>query len=192
MTRLGITGNGAATTSAWPNRRWSPATMLFPSLPTGIAAIWCSPGLPGRSWAKAIRPWRRCACRICRVRRISNRARASPRCCTDAPLGTPWSIRVTYSGTPGVKLSVADVLAGIRDVFTEPARALALVRGTSRNAGALYMFIAREVIRVWDATGEQVIREGVRGIGRERGSVLREKHQREGKPLNLKTLMLDW
>jgi hypothetical protein len=112
--------------------------------------------------------------------------------CTDAPLGTPWSIRVTYSGTPGVKMSVADVLTGIRDVFTEPARALALVRGTSRNAGALYMFIAREVIRVWDATGEQVIREGVRGIGRERGSVLREKHQREGKPLNLKTLMLDW
>ena len=48
------------------------------------------------------------------------------------------------------------------------------------------------MIRVWDATGEQLIREGVRGIGRERGSVLRDKHIREGKPLNLKTLMMDW
>jgi len=67
-----------------------------------------------------------------------------------------------------------------------------MVRQTSRNAGALYMFVAREIIRAYDATGEQLVREGVRGIGRERGTALKEKHLREGKPLNLKTLMLDW
>ena len=67
-----------------------------------------------------------------------------------------------------------------------------MVRQTSRNAGALYMFIAREIIRAYDATGEQLVRAGVRGIGRERGNALKEKHLREGKPLNLKTLMLDW
>jgi hypothetical protein len=106
--------------------------------------------------------------------------------------GAPWSIHANYDGAPSGKTSAANVLAGIRDVFTDPPRALGLVRGTSRNAGALYMFIAREVIRLWDATGEQVIREGVRGIGRERGSVLKEKHLREGKPLNLRSLMLDW
>ncbi|HYB10292.1 MAG TPA: L-2-amino-thiazoline-4-carboxylic acid hydrolase [Alphaproteobacteria bacterium] len=112
--------------------------------------------------------------------------------CTEASLDAPWSIRASFGGAPAGKTSVADVVAGIRNIFAEPARALALVRNTSRNAGALYMFIAREVIRAWDATGEQIVREGVRGIGRERGSVLREKHEREGKPLNLKTLMLDW
>jgi hypothetical protein len=111
---------------------------------------------------------------------------------TDVPLGAPWSIEASYTGKPAGRTSVDQVRAAIRDIFAEPARALAMVRGTSRNAGALYMFIAREVIRVWDATGEQLVREGVRGIGRERGSVLREKHVREGKPLNLKTLMLDW
>ena len=112
--------------------------------------------------------------------------------CSDAPLGAPWTIEVGYAGQAASRTSLDHARAGIRDIFAEPARALALVRGTSRNAGALYMFIAREVIRIWDATGEQLIREGVRGIGRERGSVLREKHTREGKPLNLKSLMLDW
>jgi L-2-amino-thiazoline-4-carboxylic acid hydrolase len=109
-----------------------------------------------------------------------------------AGIDGPWSLRARYAGKPAGRTGLEQVRARIRDIFAEPARALALVRGTSRNAGALYMFIAREVIRVWDATGEQVIREGVRAIGRERGTVLREKHIREGKPLNLKTLMEDW
>jgi hypothetical protein len=103
-----------------------------------------------------------------------------------------WSIPARYAGKPAGRTSLGQVRATIPDILSDPARALALVRGTSRNAGALYMFIAREVIRAWDATGEQLIREGVRGIGRERGSVLREKHVREGKLLNLKSLMQDW
>src|SRR5262249_46844386 len=109
-----------------------------------------------------------------------------------AAIEGPWSLRARYAGKPAGRTSPEQVRTQIRDIFAEPARALALVRGTSRNAGALYMFIAREVIRVWDASGEQVVREGVRGIGRERGTVLREKHTREGRPLNLKTLMEDW
>jgi hypothetical protein len=112
--------------------------------------------------------------------------------CIDASSEGPWSIQATYEGKPAGRTDLPQVRAAIRDIFAEPARALALVRGTSRNAGALYMFIAREVIRVWDATGEQLVREGVRGIGRERGSVLRDRHIREGKALNLKSLMLDW
>jgi len=112
--------------------------------------------------------------------------------CTKASLNSPWSIHAAYRGEPSGRTDAEQVRASIHDIFAAPTRALALVRNTSRNAGALYMFIAREVIRLWDATGEQVIREGVRGIGRERGSVLRERHTREGKSLNLKTLMLDW
>ncbi|HEV3175836.1 MAG TPA: L-2-amino-thiazoline-4-carboxylic acid hydrolase [Stellaceae bacterium] len=111
---------------------------------------------------------------------------------SDAAPGAPWTLEARYAGKPAGRTSLEQARDATRSIFAEPARALTLVRGTSRNAGALYMFIAREVIRVWDATGEQLVREGVRGIGRERGSVLRERHQREGKPLNLKTLMQDW
>jgi hypothetical protein len=101
-------------------------------------------------------------------------------------------ITAGYSGGPAGKISAQDVVARLQGIFDQPTEALAMVRQTSRNAGALYMFVAREIIRAYDATGEQLVREGVRGIGRERGTALKEKHLREGKPLNLKTLMLDW
>src|SRR5262249_54726567 len=55
--------------------------------------------------------------------------------CGDAPLGAPWSIEVGYSGKTAGRTSPEQVRASIRDIFAEPARALALVRGTSRNAG---------------------------------------------------------
>jgi hypothetical protein len=112
--------------------------------------------------------------------------------CTEAAMNAAWRIDVAYGGKPGKKTRLEQARAAIHNIFAEPARALALVRGTSRNSGALYMFIAREVMRRWDATGEHVIREGVRGIARERGSVIRARHEREGKPLNLKSLMRDW
>ena len=104
----------------------------------------------------------------------------------------PWAIEVAFTGPSTGATSPPDVADHIGGIFEKPERALAMVRATSRNAGALYMFIAREVIRVYDATGEQVIREGVRRIGRERGTVLKEKHLREGKPLTLTSLMNDW
>jgi hypothetical protein len=112
--------------------------------------------------------------------------------CTAATPDASWTIAAGFAGTPSGTTRAEDVLAGIRGAFANPERALAMVRATSRNAGALYMFVAREVIRVYDATGEQVIRDGVRRIGRERGTVLKELHQSEGKPLTLKSLMLDW
>jgi hypothetical protein len=101
-------------------------------------------------------------------------------------------IMVQYSGQSAGRVTAMDVASRVQDIFDRPVDALAMVRQTSRNAGALYMFVAREIIRAYDATGEQLVREGVRAIGRERGNALKEKHLREGKPLNLKTLMLDW
>jgi hypothetical protein len=112
--------------------------------------------------------------------------------CNAALPSAPWTIEASFAGPASGTTRAADVLEGIRGVFAKPERALAMVRATSRNAGALYMFVAREIIRVYDATGEQVVRDGVRRIGRERGTVLKERHQREGKPLTLKSLMLDW
>ena len=112
--------------------------------------------------------------------------------CNAALPSAPWTIEASFAGPESGTTRAADVLDRIRGAFTNPERALAMVRATSRNAGALYMFVAREIIRVYDATGEQVVRDGVRRIGRERGTVLKERHQREGKPLTLKSLMLDW
>jgi L-2-amino-thiazoline-4-carboxylic acid hydrolase-like protein len=108
------------------------------------------------------------------------------------PDNKDWVITAEYSARPAGNITAEDVAARLQEIFARPAEALAMVRQTSRNAGALYMFIAREIIRAYDATGEQLVRAGVRGIGRERGNALKEKHLREGKPLNLKTLMLDW
>jgi hypothetical protein len=112
--------------------------------------------------------------------------------CTTVAPGDVWTIKAGFTGTVSGSTSAVDVMNGLRGIFDRPERALAMVRATSRNAGALYMFIAREIIRVYDATGEQVVRDGVRRIGRERGTVLKERHLQEGKPLTLKSLMLDW
>jgi hypothetical protein len=106
--------------------------------------------------------------------------------------GKDWVVSAAYGGKPSGKITADDVLGRVHGILDQPTEALAMVRQTSRNAGALYMFVAREIMRAYDATGEQLVREGVRGIGRERGTALKEKHLREGKPLNLKTLMLDW
>lgn len=74
----------------------------------------------------------------------------------------------------------------------EPSDAVTVTRMMSQNAGALYLFIARAVIRALDATGELTVREAVRRIGRERGEALRRKHEAASLPLNMKTLMNDW
>jgi hypothetical protein len=76
--------------------------------------------------------------------------------------------------------------------MSDAARAISVTRMMSQNAGALYMFVARAVIRALDATGEQVIRSAVRSIGVERGTALRQRHEKAGLDLNMKTLMSDW
>jgi hypothetical protein len=110
--------------------------------------------------------------------------------CSRVVFGSPWTITASYSGPTGGRSQPH--VGEFEDIFRDPERALTLVRQSSRNAGALYMFVARDAIRRYDATGEQLIREGVRAIGRERGCALKDKHLREGKPLNLRTLMQDW
>ncbi|WP_342709850.1 L-2-amino-thiazoline-4-carboxylic acid hydrolase [Bradyrhizobium sp. B124] len=111
---------------------------------------------------------------------------------SDAPdIFGPWTITVDFLASHAKGRVRSDI--GIdTEILSDPERALPLIRRSSRNAGALYMFVAREVIRAYDAAGEQLVREGVRGFGRERGLALREKHLREGRELNMKTLMLDW
>lgn len=80
----------------------------------------------------------------------------------------------------------------VEKVLEDGPRAIEQTRRASMNNGALYMFIARAVIRRYDAAGEAAIREAVRSIGRERARRLKQSHEAEGKELNLKTLMEGW
>jgi hypothetical protein len=111
--------------------------------------------------------------------------------CSDVDAKTHWTVTVKHGGLTATE-GGADRIEPFIDVLALPERAVALIRQSSRTNGALYMFIARQVLRNFGATGEELIREGVRGIGRERGLALREKHLRAGKSLDLKNLMLDW
>jgi hypothetical protein len=80
----------------------------------------------------------------------------------------------------------------VESVLGEPAVAIERTRRASMSNGALYMFIARELIKKFDAAGEVAVRDGVRRIARERAELQKARHTREGKEFNLKNLMEDW
>jgi hypothetical protein len=104
-------------------------------------------------------------------------------------LRAPFSVTWICPDRPSREGSAEGVL---EDVLDTPGRAVEVIRRSSMNNGALYFFVAREVLRRFDTAGEQAIREGVQGIGRERGLAHRERHLSQGKELNMKNLMEDW
>jgi hypothetical protein len=103
-------------------------------------------------------------------------------------LDVPYPVTFVMEGTA----SADDGGTGSRDVLADPGAAIAMTRRASMNNGALYFFVARELVHRFDTAGEQAVREGVRGIGVERGLAHRDRHRRQGKELNLKNLMEDW
>ncbi len=94
--------------------------------------------------------------------------------------------------TGNTETAVAEPEDVVERVLGDSARAIEQTRRASMNNGALYMFVAREVIRRYDAAGETAIRAAVRSIGRERAQRLKRKHEEEGKEPSLRTLMEDW
>jgi len=74
----------------------------------------------------------------------------------------------------------------------EAAASKALVRRTVQNRGAVFVFLAREVIRRYDVAGEHAVRAGIRRNGVERGTAQRERHLAAGRPLTMRTLMDDF
>jgi L-2-amino-thiazoline-4-carboxylic acid hydrolase len=105
--------------------------------------------------------------------------------------GAPWSITWSYEG--GTAQGATPYPEGPPDqVFDTPVPALRLIRQSAKNNGAVYMFIAREVVQNFDTAGEEAIREGCRALGRERALAHLEKHRAKGLPLDLRTLMNNW
>lgn len=99
-----------------------------------------------------------------------------------------WTFRVRGSGVGDAFTAERSPLATLED----KTRAVELIRQSSVHNGALYFFIARALIREFDATGEVCVRRAVREVGVERGTILRERHLAAGKPLNMRSLMEDW
>jgi hypothetical protein len=80
-------------------------------------------------------------------------------------------------------------LSASGDPLADPAHTLALTRRTVGVLGGLQMYVSRELVRRFDATGEEVVREAAYQFGAERGSAVREKHLAEGRPLTLASFM---
>lgn len=99
-----------------------------------------------------------------------------------------WEVVLRGAGVDPAAAGVASPLS----VLDDAPRAIALIRQSSVYNGGLYFFLARALIAAFDASGEACVRRGVRGIGRERGQALRDRHLAEGKPLDMKTLMDGW
>lgn len=76
--------------------------------------------------------------------------------------------------------------------LNDPAAAIELMRRSAISNGAFYAIVAQVVIEHFDATGEHLIRKGLREIGRRRGEVLRERHLAQGTELTVENLMNDW
>jgi hypothetical protein len=96
---------------------------------------------------------------------------------------SPWSVTFHLHGTisdrPAVPLS---------DPFDDPARYIRLARRTTGLIAAVEMYVAREIIHTFDASGEEAIRQACFGYGVERGVELRERVTARGDPADFVSL----
>ena len=95
---------------------------------------------------------------------------------------TPWQLTWTYRGAS------EDVqTTSLEDVFAQPTQAIQLTRRTIGVFAALQMYVTRELIEAFDASGEKAVRVASYNFGAERGSAIREQHLKEGVPINFKS-----
>lgn len=96
-----------------------------------------------------------------------------------------WTVRFTMPGDAGRGPLESDSLA-------DRTPAMALLMQTNRNFAALYTFLARAVMAGPSLSGEKAIRSGTRAFGVDRGERLKARHVAEGKPINMRTVELDY
>jgi hypothetical protein len=99
----------------------------------------------------------------------------------------PWSM--TWSFDTGNAAKEASQTHTLEDVFADAAKYLRMARRTTGIVAALQMFVGRELLRDFDASGEEALREACFAYGAERGLALRERHQAHGIPLNLESMV---
>lgn len=94
----------------------------------------------------------------------------------------PWSVTWTFAGAPAEPAAEP-----LPDVFETPVKAVELIRRTTGVLAAQQMYVSRELVREFDATGEDIVRQAAYGFGSERGAAIRELHLEQGIPINLKS-----
>lgn len=77
-------------------------------------------------------------------------------------------------------------------ILQDPVASIGLMRRSAIANGGFYSAVAEVVLERFDATGEHLIREGLRNIGRFRGETIRHRHLAQGMDLTLENLMNDW
>lgn len=106
-----------------------------------------------------------------------------------APFGSGTNSRLRLS-TLQFDAPAASVDPG--RVLLDPVAAIGLMRRSAVSNGGFYSAVAQVAIERFDATGEHLIREGLRNIGRLRGETIRARHLAQGKELTIENLMNDW
>jgi hypothetical protein len=94
----------------------------------------------------------------------------------------PWTITWTHPGVTGQPDWQPE------DALGSATRYIELGRRTTGLIAALQMYPAMELLDVFDASGEEAVREAVFAYGAERGAAVRERYLSEGTPVNLQTL----
>ena len=98
------------------------------------------------------------------------------------PLEQPWSLRLSQAGPAGQD---ADLRLG--RIEQDPVRLLEMSRRTSGLIAAVQMYVSRELVRRFDAAGEEAVRQAAYQFGAERGSAIRRSHEQAGIPITLES-----
>ena len=91
-----------------------------------------------------------------------------------------WHTRIVVEGVEPVSRALV-----LGTTANDELTLLRLSRNTSGLIAALQMYVSRELVRRFDADGEDVVREASYEFGASRGGAMRVKHEREGIPITL-------
>jgi hypothetical protein len=101
------------------------------------------------------------------------------------PLEQPWSIRLSWAAQSDPSGRAADLRLG--HIEQDPVRLLEMSRLTAGRIAAVQMYISRELVRRFDAAGEEAVRQAAYQFGAERGSAIRRSHEQAGIPITLES-----
>ncbi|MFC5819141.1 L-2-amino-thiazoline-4-carboxylic acid hydrolase [Nonomuraea harbinensis] len=96
----------------------------------------------------------------------------------DDAAARPWRLRVTGAG-PVRRAPRLGALAA------DPVRLIEVNRRTTGLLAAMQMYVSRELVRAYDASGEETIRQAAYRFGADRGGVIRDRMLALGKPLTM-------
>ncbi|MDA0636087.1 L-2-amino-thiazoline-4-carboxylic acid hydrolase [Nonomuraea sp. MCN248] len=96
----------------------------------------------------------------------------------DDAAAAPWRLRVTGTD-PAQRAPRLGALAA------DPFRLIEVTRRTTGLLAAMQMYVSRELVRAYDASGEETVRQAAYRFGADRGEAIRDRILALGKPLTM-------